>query len=89
MVSLLDFSGFNSQISDQRLKLLFVVSMLGMQQKEARAKTGWLGIKITCQSEAVGFVTVSFHYKIHLCVVWVLYKADIISSKCNLVLTMI
>ena len=38
--------------SNQRLKLLFAVSLLSTQYKGARALTSWLGIRIKCPSGA-------------------------------------
>ena len=36
--------------SNQRLKLVFVASLLSTQYSGERAKTGWLGIRIMCPS---------------------------------------
>ena len=45
--------GFEPQSGQTKdYKLVFVVSPLNTQHKGARAKTGWLGIRIMCQSGA-------------------------------------
>ena len=40
------------QVKSKTIKLVFVASPLSMQPKGERAKTGWLRIRIMCQSGA-------------------------------------
>ena len=40
------------QVKPKTIKLIFVVSPLSKQHEGERAKTGWLGIRIICQSGA-------------------------------------
>jgi hypothetical protein len=48
--SVIDHGGSATVVSNQTIKLVFVPSPLSMQPQGVRAKTGWLVIRIMCQS---------------------------------------
>jgi hypothetical protein len=42
-----------SQIKQKTIKFIFFASLINIQHDEVKAMTGWLGIRIKCQSGAI------------------------------------